>query len=204
MITWRARAYKPCEAASSAVYLTNQAKSGTRRSPDLWASCLRYQSYSMEDAPSCRTLWVPKTIATWADSRGNASARGLCQVPAARSAPGRACDDFRLVGLKLIFLIVTRAVSLLSLSRREVWWKDAEILILRHQLAVTLREQPRAHARLTWSDRAWLAPLAGALPGGGLDGLRLIVAPSSILRLCVPRIASTVLTSRVARPALRP
>src|ERR1017187_3358545 len=35
MITWRARAYKPCEAASSAVYLTNQAKSGTRRSPVL-------------------------------------------------------------------------------------------------------------------------------------------------------------------------
>jgi hypothetical protein len=38
------------------------------------------------------------------------------------------------VGLKLIFLIVIRAVSLLGLSRREVWWKDAEILILRHQL----------------------------------------------------------------------
>jgi hypothetical protein len=27
-------------------------------------------------------------------------------------------------GLKLIFLIVTRAVSLLGLSRREEWWKD--------------------------------------------------------------------------------
>jgi hypothetical protein len=40
------------------------------------------------------------------------------------------------VGLKLIFLIVTRAVSLLSLPRREWWWKDAEILMLRHQLAV--------------------------------------------------------------------
>jgi len=25
-------------------------------------------------------LWVPKTLATWADSRGNASARGLRQV----------------------------------------------------------------------------------------------------------------------------
>jgi putative transposase len=37
MITWRARAYKPCEAASSAVYLTNQAKSGTRRSPAVLA-----------------------------------------------------------------------------------------------------------------------------------------------------------------------
>jgi hypothetical protein len=47
------------------------------------------------------------------------------------------------MGLKLIFLIVTRAVALLGLSPREVWWKDAEILILRHQLAVTLREQPR-------------------------------------------------------------
>ena len=86
------------------------------------------------------------------------------------------------MGLKLIFLIVTRAVSLLGLSRREVWWKDAEILILRHQLAVTLREQPRAHARLTWPDRAWLALLAGTLPAGRLAGLRLIVAPGSILR----------------------
>jgi hypothetical protein len=59
-----------------------------------------------------------------------------------RSAPGCVCDDPRLVGLKLIFLIVTRAVwLLLGLSRREVWWKDAEILILRHQLAVTLRDR---------------------------------------------------------------
>ncbi len=86
------------------------------------------------------------------------------------------------MGLKLIFLIVTRAVSLLGLSRRELWWKDAEILILRHQLAVALREQPRAHARLTWPDRAWLALLAGTLPVKRLAGLRLIVTPSSILR----------------------
>ena len=28
-----------------------------------------------------------------------------------------------IVGLRLIFLIVTRAVSLLGLSRRESWWK---------------------------------------------------------------------------------
>jgi hypothetical protein len=37
------------------------------------------------------------------------------------------------VGLKLIFLIVTRAVSVLGLSRREAWWKDAEILMVRHE-----------------------------------------------------------------------
>jgi hypothetical protein len=40
------------------------------------------------------------------------------------------------VGLKLVFLAISSAVSLLRLSRREDWWKDAEILMLRHQLAV--------------------------------------------------------------------
>jgi hypothetical protein len=49
-------------------------------------------------------------------------------------------DDLRLVGLKLVFLIVSRTVSVLGLSRRESWWKDAEILMLRHQLAVAQRE----------------------------------------------------------------
>ncbi|HEY2578773.1 MAG TPA: hypothetical protein VGI74_20910 [Streptosporangiaceae bacterium] len=69
------------------------------------------------------------------------------------------------MGLKLIFLIVSRAVSLLGLSRHESWWKDAGILMLRHQLAVAQRERPKPHARLTWPDRAWLALLAGTLPG---------------------------------------
>ena len=72
------------------------------------------------------------------------------------------------MGLKLIFLIASRVVSLLGLWRRESWWKDAEILMLRHQLAVALRERPGAPARLTWPDRAWLAILAGTLPAGWL------------------------------------
>jgi hypothetical protein len=76
------------------------------------------------------------------------------------------------VGLKLMFLIATRAVSLLGLSRREGWWKDAEILMLRHQLAVAQRELPRAHARLTWPDRAWLALLAGTVPIERLAAMR--------------------------------
>jgi len=84
--------------------------------------------------------------------------------------------------LKLIFLIVTRAVSLLGLSRREWWWKDAEILMLRHQLAVAQRERPRAHSRLTWPDRAWLALLAGTVPAERLAVMRLIVTPGTIVR----------------------
>jgi putative transposase len=79
---------------------------------------------------------------------------------------GAGVGDLRLVGLKLMFLVVTRAVSVLDLSRREAWWKDAEILMLRHQLAVALHGRPRAHSRLTWPDRAWLALLAGTLPAG--------------------------------------
>jgi hypothetical protein len=65
--------------------------------------------------------------------------------------------------LKLMFLAVIRAVPVLGLSRREAWWKDAEILMLRHQLAVALRERPRAHSRLTWPDRAWLDDRAGGV-----------------------------------------
>ena len=77
---------------------------------------------------------------------------------------------------------MTRAVPALGLSQREAWWKDAEILMLRHQLAVTLRERPRLHSRLTWPDRAWLALLAGTLPAGRLAAMRLIVTPATILR----------------------
>ena len=86
------------------------------------------------------------------------------------------------MGLKLIFLIVSRAVSLLGLSRREAWWKDAEILMLRHQLAVAGRERPGARARLTWPDRALLALLAGTLPVDRLAAMQLIVTPGTILR----------------------
>jgi putative transposase len=54
--------------------------------------------------------------------------------------------------------------------------------MLRHQLAVALRERPRVHSRLTWPDRAWLALLAGTLPAGRLAAMRLIVTPATILR----------------------
>ena len=84
----------------------------------------------------------------------------------------------------------TRAVSLLGLSRREEWQKDAEILMLRHQLAVAERERPRVRSRLTWPDRAWLALLAGTVTAERLAAMHLIVtcgcrkpmSPGRILR----------------------
>src|SRR5258708_31900181 len=98
-------------------------------------------------------LRMPKTCATW---QRPCRARSSVRDAPGRSWPGRRWDDLRLVGLKLIFLIVSRAVSLLGLSRREAWWKDAEILVLRHQLAVAGRARPGARARLARPDRAFL------------------------------------------------
>jgi hypothetical protein len=66
----------------------------------------------------------------------------------------------------MIFLIVSRAVSLLGLSRREAWWKDAEILMLRHLLAVAGRERPRVrHPQSVGRSRAAIV-LRGSVRGG--------------------------------------
>jgi putative transposase len=81
----------------------------------------------------------------------------------------------------------TRVVSVLGLSWREAWWKDAEILMLRHQLAVASRERPRVHSRLTWPDRAWLALLAGTLPADRLAAMQLIVTPATIFAVASRR-----------------
>jgi hypothetical protein len=45
--------------------------------------------------------------------------------------------------LRFAFLLITRVTTWLRLSRREEAWQTAEILILRHQLAVLQRRQPR-------------------------------------------------------------
>src|ERR1017187_10340957 len=65
--------------------------------------------------------------------------------------------------LRLVFLLITRLAGWLRLARREETWKTAEILILRHQLAVLQRRQPR-RPKLNWADRALLAALLGVIP----------------------------------------
>ena len=83
--------------------------------------------------------------------------------------------------LRFVFLLITRVAAWLRLSRREEAWKTAEILILRHQLAVLQRRQPR-RPKLNWADRALLAALLGVIPKARRQGLRLLVTPDTILR----------------------
>jgi hypothetical protein len=45
--------------------------------------------------------------------------------------------------LRFVFLLITRVAAWLRLSQRAEAWQTAEILILRHQLAVLQRRQPR-------------------------------------------------------------
>jgi hypothetical protein len=60
--------------------------------------------------------------------------------------------------LRFVFLLVTRVAAWLRLAQREETWKTAEILILRHQLAILQRRRPR-RPKLNWADRALIATL---------------------------------------------
>src|ERR1043166_6385547 len=60
--------------------------------------------------------------------------------------------------------------------------KDAEILALRHQLAVLQRQLGPARARFAPGDRAFLAALLKPLPRDSLRRLHLVVSPDTVLR----------------------
>jgi hypothetical protein len=48
--------------------------------------------------------------------------------------------------LRFVFLLTTRVAAWMRLCRCEETWKTAEILILRHQLAILQRRQPAARS----------------------------------------------------------
>ena len=82
------------------------------------------------------------------------------------------------MSLLLLYLIFVRLCGWLVLLGRSSASKDAELLVLRHEVAVLRRANPRP--RLDWADRALLAALIRLLPGR-LRAHRLLI-PGTVLR----------------------
>jgi transposase InsO family protein len=82
------------------------------------------------------------------------------------------------VSFRLLYLIFIQLLGWLTLLSRSSSSKDIELLVLRHEVAVLLRTNPRP--RLDWADRALFAALLRRLPAV-LRGHRL-VTPATVLR----------------------
>ena len=82
------------------------------------------------------------------------------------------------MSLRLLYLIFVRLCAWLVLLGRSSASKNAELLVLRHEVAVLRRTSPRP--RLDWADRAVMAALIRLLPGT----LRIhrLVTPGTVLR----------------------
>src|SRR6187455_629067 len=82
------------------------------------------------------------------------------------------------VSLRLLYLILLGLFSWLALLGWATSSKDIELLVLRHEVAVLRRTNPRP--RLDWADRTVLAALIRRLPAS-VRGHRLIT-PATVLR----------------------
>jgi hypothetical protein len=78
----------------------------------------------------------------------------------------------------MLYLMFVRLAGWLMLQARSSASKDAELLVLRHEVAVLRRQNPRP--KMNWADRAVLAALARLLP----RPLRMnrLVTPDTLLR----------------------
>jgi putative transposase len=82
------------------------------------------------------------------------------------------------VALSFLYRFVHRVLKAIRIHRIHEVAKDAEILVLRHQLAVLQRQAARP--RFTWSDRALISLLAQFVPRNRWAAF--IVTPETILR----------------------
>jgi putative transposase len=106
--------------------------------------------------------------------------------------------------LRLAYLGIANALAMLRLLPMSDQAKDAEILALRHQIAVLERQLRGEKIRFELSDRVFLAALLHRLPRDVLRRIRLLVRPETVLRwhrdLLARRHAAISRPGRVGRP----
>ena len=103
------------------------------------------------------------------------------------------------MSLRLLYLIFLRLLNLLWLLARSPASKDVELLVLRHEVAVLRRANPRP--RLDWADRALFAALVRTLPM--MLRRHRLVTPGTILRWHRHLIAKKwTYPNRLGRPPL--
>jgi hypothetical protein len=81
------------------------------------------------------------------------------------------------VWLSFLYRLARRVLEGVRVHQTDTLSKDAEILVLRHQLAVLRRQVARP--RFTWVDRALVALLAGLVPKDRWSAF--LVTPKTIL-----------------------
>ena len=82
------------------------------------------------------------------------------------------------MSLRLLYLIFRQVLGFVVLMCRTSATKDVELLVLRHEVAVLRRTNPRP--RMDWADRAVFAALVQRLPRA--LRCRRVVTPDTILR----------------------
>ena len=79
------------------------------------------------------------------------------------------------MSLRLLYLIFQQVLGLVLLIGRPSITKDIELLVLRHEVAVLRRTNPRP--RLDWADRAVFVALVRRLPRPELAQVSALLWP---------------------------